>query len=194
MTSGNLNIRALIFDFIGVLLEQRNDYIPDRTVDSVDALIGHVVDDSRFKETVRSDYSLQEQAFHNILAKIADKYTPFRPLWDLLPELRRSYKLAVINNGTSLPLPLFNTRFGINYKFDAFICSAAEGIRKPDARIYLHTCGVLGVSPEQCLFMDDAEENVAGARCAGMQAMHWKSHTEGYQLLLRVLANKDGRI
>ncbi|MEW6232039.1 MAG: HAD family hydrolase [Chloroflexota bacterium] len=152
MVSSNSHIQALLFDFVGVLLLQRNDYVPDEMVDAVDALAGQVVDDHQFTETVLNDYRLPEPMFYYILTKIVDKYTPFHPLWNLLPELRRRYKLAIINNGTSLTLPLFNAKFGINDKFDAFVSSAVEGTRKPDTQIYLRACERLRVPPERCLF------------------------------------------
>ena len=40
---------------------------------------------------------------------------------------------------------------------------------KPDAAIYELFCERYGVSPESCLFIDDMERNVEGARRVGMQ-------------------------
>ena len=185
--AGDPPIRALLFDFMGVLLMQGEDYLPDPTVDAVDALVGGVTDDREFRATACRQYSLAEAAFQETLGKIVDKYVPFRPLWEALPGLRRRYKLAVVNNGTWLTFPLFDARLGITGRFDAFISSAVEGVRKPDARIYLQACQRLGVPPEHCLFMDDLEHNVAGAQQAGLQAIHWKNHAEGFQLLLTTL-------
>jgi HAD superfamily hydrolase (TIGR01509 family) len=35
-----------------------------------------------------------------------------------------------------------------------FVESAVVGIRKPDPRIYRHACDLLGVAPEQCIYLD----------------------------------------
>jgi len=47
---------------------------------------------------------------------------------------------------------------------------------KPDAAIYLHAAEGLGCPPEQVLFIDDREENIAGAQAAGMQAIIYRDH------------------
>ena len=185
--AGHPPIRALLFDFVGVLLQCRDDYIPDRIVEAVDALVGQVTDDRKFRLTVCRQYNLSEAAFQEVLAKIVDRYAPFQPLWEALPELHRHYKLAIVNNGTWLTFPLFDARLGISSKFDAFISSAVEGICKPEAGIYRQACQRLDVPPEACLFMDDMEQNVAGARRAGLRAIHWESHAEGFRLLQTVL-------
>jgi HAD superfamily hydrolase (TIGR01509 family) len=191
--AGHQPIRALLFDFVGVLLIQREDHLPGQTVEAVDDLVGGVTDDRAFRQAVCRQYGLAEAAFQEVLGKIVDRYVPFRPLWEALPELRRRYKLAVVNNGTWLTFPLFDARFGMTGRFDVFISSAVEGVRKPEERIYLQACQRLGVPPEHCLFMDDLEHNVAGAQQAGLQAIHWKNHAEGFQLLLTTLERKQVR-
>lgn len=45
--------------------------------------------------------------------------------------------------------------------------SANEGVRKPHRNAYLKTAEIAGVAPEQCVLLDDREENCAGARDAG---------------------------
>ncbi|WP_372795934.1 HAD family hydrolase [Pontiella sp.] len=44
------------------------------------------------------------------------------------------------------------------------------GVRKPDPRIYEMALEELGVSGEQCFFIDDLEQNVAEARNWGIEA------------------------
>src|SRR5205807_134743 len=39
--------------------------------------------------------------------------------------------------------------------FDAIIESSKAGVRKPDPRIYLMMCELLGVKPADCLYLDD---------------------------------------
>jgi len=45
------------------------------------------------------------------------------------------------------------------------------GIRKPDAAIYQTVEKRLGVSPEQCLLIDDSKTNVDGAKALGWDAI-----------------------
>jgi putative hydrolase of the HAD superfamily len=50
------------------------------------------------------------------------------------------------------------------------------GMAKPDAAIYRYAAEGLGVKPEEILFVDDREENVAGARAVGMVAIQYGEH------------------
>ena len=52
--------------------------------------------------------------------------------------------------------------------FDAIIESSKAGVRKPDPRIYLMMCDLLGVAPEACVYLDDLGINLKPARDMGM--------------------------
>jgi HAD superfamily hydrolase (TIGR01509 family) len=49
--------------------------------------------------------------------------------------------------------------------------SCHTGVRKPEPQAFSGPCDVLGVTPEQCLFIDDRPINVAAARSLGMDAV-----------------------
>ncbi len=168
------NIKAILFDFMGVLLFKRSDYIPDPLVDEIDNIIGKDIDDDLFVRETCSRFGLNKKKFSNILDRIINKYEPYQPLWNLLPELHKTYKLAIVNNGTSLTLPKFKEKLDIDSKFDLFISSAFAGIKKPDPEIYLLAAQKLGIKPHECLFMDDSYENIKGARSVGMKTLHWE--------------------
>jgi putative hydrolase of the HAD superfamily len=52
--------------------------------------------------------------------------------------------------------------------FDAVVISGEVGMRKPEERIFRHVAGLLGLEPEQCVFVDDLETNVTAAEAIGM--------------------------
>jgi HAD superfamily hydrolase (TIGR01509 family) len=54
-------------------------------------------------------------------------------------------------------------RLGLHEYFQAFVISAVLGCRKPDPRMYRAGSDGLGLSPNQCLFVDDDPELVAAA-------------------------------
>ncbi len=187
MENGNPELKAILFDFMGVLLFLRSDYAAETTVDAVDDLIGGVVDDEAFRVKVRTEFNLEEPEFQEILKRIPEKYEAFPPLWNLIPILRKKYKLGIINNGTRLTLPYFDGKFKLGDRFDLILSSGAEGVRKPDARIYLRACARLGVESRQCLFMDDSESNILGASQTGMLTVHWKHREEGLRQFIGAL-------
>jgi len=59
--------------------------------------------------------------------------------------------------------------------FDTVVISGEVGMRKPEEEIFLHAAAALGLSPQECVFIDDVEANVAAAQACGMTAVH---HTE----------------
>jgi epoxide hydrolase-like predicted phosphatase len=67
--------------------------------------------------------------------------------------------------------------------FHAVVISGQVGMRKPDAAIFQHTAGLLGLEPAECVMVDDLPQNVRGAVAAGMVAVR---HT-GYAATLAEL-------
>jgi len=183
------NIKAILFDFMGVLLLKRRDYVPDPLIDAIDAEIGQVTDDAAFKRETLRKYNLNEVEFEKILRTIDDKYEANDELWRLLPELRQKYKLAIINNGTVLTLPLFEKQYHIKDNFDLYVNSAIEGVRKPDPKIYLLTAERLGVLPGQCLYMDDVPANTDAAAALGMETIWWENREEGMRKFKEFILN-----
>ena len=52
------------------------------------------------------------------------------------------------------------------------------GIAKPDLAIYQHAADGLDAPPGHILFIDDREDNIEGARRAGMQTLRYTNHAE----------------
>lgn len=51
--------------------------------------------------------------------------------------------------------------------FDAVVISSEVGMRKPEPRIFLHAAELLGLAPQECIFVDDIQANVAAAEQIG---------------------------
>ena len=64
--------------------------------------------------------------------------------------------------------------------FDTVVISGECGMRKPEQGIFRHAAKGLGLEPEQCVFIDDIEANVAAAAACGMTGVH---HTEAAQTM-----------
>jgi epoxide hydrolase-like predicted phosphatase len=59
--------------------------------------------------------------------------------------------------------------------FDTVVISGEVGMRKPEPEIFVHAAATLGLEPDECVFIDDIEANVAAAIACGMTAVH---HTD----------------
>jgi putative hydrolase of the HAD superfamily len=67
--------------------------------------------------------------------------------------------------------------------FDAVVISGEVGMRKPEERIFRHAAGLLGLTPEECVFIDDLKVNVVAAEALGMSAV---LHTDPATTLARL--------
>ena len=83
--------------------------------------------------------------------------------------------LYCLTNFSTEKLPLCMRRFDFFEAFDGIVVSGEIGMVKPDRAIYDHLVGTYGLTPSQCLFIDDNQDNVAGARSAGWQALQYVS-------------------
>ena len=82
------------------------------------------------------------------------------------------YTVAAINNESRELNRYRIDTFRLRDIFCAFFSSCYVGVRKPDARIYEIALNVMQAEPATSLFVDDREENVAGALALGMHTIH----------------------
>ena len=73
-------------------------------------------------------------------------------------------------------------------RFDHVIESSKAGIRKPDPRIYQMMCDALGVTPPECVYLDDLGINCKPAAMLGMAAIKVTSGPQALSELDALLA------
>ena len=87
----------------------------------------------------------------------------------LLRSVRRSTTVALLSNGSTRLRRDLHV-LGIDEEFDVIFNTAELGVAKPAVEVFELVVDRLGVSPATAAFVDDVEENVAGARAAGLTA------------------------
>jgi epoxide hydrolase-like predicted phosphatase len=89
---------------------------------------------------------------------------------DLIRSLRQAgLRTALLSNSwgnDDYPRDLFPDLF------DVVVISAEVGMRKPEERIFRHTAALLGLEPQECVFIDDVPANVAAAEAVGLVSLH----------------------
>jgi putative hydrolase of the HAD superfamily len=68
-------------------------------------------------------------------------------------------------------------KFELRRYFEVTLSSCYMGMRKPEPEIYRRALDIVGSHPQRTLFIDDREENVAGAKAAGMKAIRFTGAT-----------------
>lgn len=96
---------------------------------------------------------------------------PNEELMAFFSSLRPRYQTALLSNSGSGARREEQERYHFNEMTDLIIYSHEEGVEKPDHRIYALTCERLGVQPEEIVFLDDAQPNVAAAATYGMHSI-----------------------
>lgn len=100
----------------------------------------------------------------------------------VLTEIRaRGLPMAMVtdNWGTSETVRAFHDRVATGEFFDVIVVSEELGCRKPDPRMFHTASDALGLTPEECCFVDDWPGHVEAAIALGYQAV--VLHREGYQ-------------
>lgn len=94
------------------------------------------------------------------------------PAWEMVKVAKQAraagVRTAVLSN--SLGRSPFDpyAAWDLSGGFDAVVLSGDVGMRKPDPEVYLLACERIGVSPAECVFADDSEENLQAAVDLGM--------------------------
>jgi putative hydrolase of the HAD superfamily len=107
--------------------------------------------------------------------------------WELYPDVvpaleamrGAGLRLAVVSNFDER-LSGILAGLGLHDRVDAVVVSSELGVAKPDAAIFRHALGRLGVQPREAIHVGDhALEDVEGAQGAGMAALHLQRGAPG---------------
>jgi len=105
----------------------------------------------------------------------------------LVRSLRGTHKTALLSNIGKGSLARRFDDAELDELFDVVVPSAEVGMMKPDAEIYTYTADQLGVTPQECVFIDDREGYVDAAKQVGMQAIWFRSAAQTKQELEAIL-------
>ena len=188
----------MVFDLDGTLLDRRRSFerfVRDQWVRFANCL--QTADHEQYVQTLieldRDGYAPRKSLFTGAIARfripsgvaetLLDDYRDgFPNACVLFPDaaqtlscLRTSgLKLGLITNGS---IRMQNRKLQclvLSPLFDTILISDAEGISKPDPRIFHRALDRLNTNPAQAVFVGDHPEvDVAGARAAGMRAI-WR--------------------
>ncbi|WP_248961747.1 HAD family hydrolase, partial [Sphaerisporangium perillae] len=104
-----------------------------------------------------------------LLTRMFAGFRPVQPMYEML-RAARSAGLAtcLVSNSWGNHY----TRDGWDHYFDQVVISGEVGMRKPEPRIFHHALGLVGLLPQECVFIDDIEANIEAARALGLIGLH----------------------
>ena len=184
-------IAAVYFDFGGVVAEEgfreglfaigrKNGLEPETFFGTVDDIIyesGYLLgrtDETHFWDRVRKGTGVSGRD-SELRKEILVRFL-LRPDMIASVDLLRSRRIIVslLSDQTNW-LEEIDRRTDLFGHFDRIFNSYRIHKSKRDASIFRDVCAVLGVKPEEALFVDDNIEHINRARGQGLQTIHFKS-------------------
>ncbi|MEK7128263.1 MAG: HAD family phosphatase [Patescibacteria group bacterium] len=186
-----MKYRAIIFDMDGLILD--TEIIESRSFEKLlkeyevkprpnpNGLIHEVGGGMKYFENFKEKYNLTEsienirdkkRAFWAQIVK-EEGVVAFPGFLELLALLKKEgFKIALASNRNDPFVHLVLDTLGAKEFFHLVVGSSNEKRKqKPFPDIYLHVAKELGISPEQCVVLEDSEAGVISAKAAGMKVI-----------------------
>ena len=181
-------MKAIVLDMYGVIVKQTGDDFVPYVQQTFPDLSAEEICTPWFKSDIGELTSLEVWeaiGFQGDLEKIEQEYLDTIELSDgfidFIEMVKGQYKLAIISNDSSRWSKYLREKFDINRYFDVISISGDLKIQKPDERIFLFTIEKLGVSAEECFYIDDRTGNLNAAEKVGMNPVLLNSRNEVYK-------------
>lgn len=194
-------IKAVIFDHGGVLVDnaapgmmahyaQELNVSPENFAEvfskyTLDWQKGQLSEDE-FWDKMTTDLKVSKPTVESLwLYGFLKNYKEKDAIFALIKNLKQhDYKIALLSN-TEIPIMNHIKKQSLPH-FDLFVYSCEIGMRKPDREIYDYTLSNIKVNPEEAVFIDDREENIAAANALGMHGILFESPEQVQESLMHL--------
>lgn len=183
-------IKAVLFDMDGVLIDAREWHYEalnlalspfgleidrDAHLATYDGL------PTRTKLEMLSKSRALPRGLHSFVNTMKQRYTAdivrqrchpvFQHQYALAQLKTAGYKLAVCSNSVRQSLELMMQRAGLDGFLDLMVSNEDVSKPKPDPEMYLLAMSKLGLSPAECLIVEDNDHGVRAARSSGAHVL-----------------------
>ncbi|MBT2654043.1 beta-phosphoglucomutase [Bacillus sp. ISL-18] len=186
-----MKISAVIFDLDGVIVstdeyhyqawkrisDQENIYF-DRKInerlrgvsrmESLDIILSH--SDKNYSDTEKQFLAQRKNTIYcELLNNLSPNDILPGVIYLLLALKARDIKIAIGSSSKNTPFIL--EQIGLASNFDAIADGNSIKNSKPDPEVFLLAAELLGVQPEKCAVMEDAQAGIDAAKAAGMKVV-----------------------
>lgn len=179
-----LDISAVIFDCFGVLYVDSKVSLLATVPEAKRQELADIFTSNNYGFFGRKDY-LQRVAdaagmtTDEVARYIASEHTLNQELVSLITEqVKPQYRTGLLSNIGREWIDDFFTKHQLHDLFDEVVLSGEEGMTKPHPEIFSLIASRLGVRAEDCLMIDDIEENCRGAELAGMRTIQYQTNSQ----------------
>ena len=159
-------IRAVAFDFTGVIFDARDDFVYTPMQLDIAQTFGFIERDADFVSFFAVKYGFPEAEMAAVVRELISQLYVLREpdMFARLPRL----KYAWATNHLEMMVAYFKT-LPIARHFCTGVSSGELGFGKPKPEFFLELANRLQEAPEHILFVDDTAANCQGAQAVGFQ-------------------------
>ncbi|MDD6318168.1 MAG: HAD family phosphatase [Succinatimonas hippei] len=198
-------IKNVIFDLGGVLIDWNPVYVY-KSVFHDEAKLKY------FLENVcTSEWNAQMdrgRSFDECIKELQDKFPDYKneiAMWktrwvdmlqgsitqgvELFNAVKKSgkYTCYALTNWSAETFPTAFKLFPFLNDFEGIVVSGEEKMTKPDKGLYLTLFERYHLNPEECLYIDDNDDNIKTGKSRGMVTISFKDPEEGYKKAMKRL-------
>ena len=120
---------------------------------------------------VSADFESFFSAYNNVFVLKSD-------VLKTLKKLKTKYRLILLSNTDVKHVGFIKRKFPEMFFFDDYVLSYEVGCMKPDPQIYQIALEKAKAEAEECVFIDDLEENIEAAAKMGIHTILFKPQTD----------------
>ncbi len=172
----HMEIFEQVLNKYGVSLKDpKNPFQPEEESKFFGKKIIEALDFFRDKFGLKDRVELEEmnKEFNRLLLPIFEEYVePMPGLDTLITSLKGRYRLALSSSSRRDKINLVLRKLHLEDAFEAIVSGENEIEHgKPAPDIFLKAAEKIGISPSECLVLEDANNGVEAAKAAGMRAV-----------------------
>ena len=185
------NIKNIVFDLGGVLIDWNPDYVFKEVFKDDEKLAWF------YREICTMDWNENQDAGYPLVKATEERVALFPQHEDLIRmyygrweemlgdaiqgtvELLKqcvdspALKVVALTNWSAETFPVALEKFDFLQWFEGIVVSGEEMTRKPFPDIYQTTLNRFDLKPEESLFIDDNKRNIEAAKALGIQCVHF---------------------
>ena len=201
-------VKNIIFDLGNVVLKYDNlAYLKSKIEDSdkIDKLReivfrgpewimldeGTITEETAIEQICRNNPEL-ENDIRNVFDNWYSLLEPIESTVEIISELKeKGYNLFFLSNFHDKAFQVVAKEYTFFRLFDGGVVSYREKIIKPNLEIYRKLLDGYNLKPEECIFIDDVNENIIAGEQVGIKGIHLREASKLREELERYLVKSE---